>query len=69
MGGRGSAFKERMRYQKTAQGYVKHGSLSDNKKRGNDDFTRRGIGDQLNVVGQHQRGRDEDEEKKRRKRR
>lgn len=32
-------------------------NLTDNQKRGNDDFSKRGIGDELNVVGQKKRGR------------
>ena len=62
MGGRGqtsSTTKQKQGGGQTAGGGVGSSSskLTSNQKRGNDDFSRRGVGDKMGVVGQGKRGR------------
>ena len=59
MGSRGQTGKTEKQKQGGGGGSAGGGTsrLTDNQRRGNDDFTLRGIGDKINVVGQHKRGR------------
>jgi hypothetical protein len=60
MGSRGSEYKEKKRYSRTGEGYVGSGAGSGRRLKiddRSDDFSRKGVGDALNVAGQRKRGR------------
>lgn len=71
MGSRGSEYKEKKKYQRTGSGYTVGSSASGIKgmRTGDksDDFTRKGIGDKLNVDNQFKRGRNTTDEYRKRK--
>lgn len=59
MGSRGSEYKAKRIYGRTENGYVSGGRAGSSQTAGreSDDFSRKGIGDKLNVDKQRHRGR------------